>query len=119
MTCILPTHDIKRPFIHKPLFHPLKWGSFYFVVKTGLSADTTRKCRMAKKNSEKLCSGRLASERLPKDQKTLITRQLIQDTRGSIKDGAATLRHKWRSLPEEGPPHVKLNTIKSQFEIYF
>ena len=23
-----------------------------------------------------------------------------------INDGAATLRHEWRSLPEEGPPHV-------------
>ena len=31
---------------------------------------------------------------------------LIQDTRGSINDGAATLRHVWRSRQEEGPPHV-------------
>ena len=29
-----------------------------------------------------------------------------QDTRGSINDDAAALYIEWRSLQEEGPPHV-------------
>ena len=39
-------------------------------------------------------------------------RHLIQDTRGSINDGAATLRNEWRSLHEEGPPHVNSDSIE-------
>ena len=34
-------------------------------------------------------------------------RHFIKDTRGSINDDAATLYSEWRSLQEEGPPHVK------------
>ena len=45
-------------------------------------------------------------------------RLLIQDTRGSINDGAATLRHEWRSLLEEGPPHVTINLLSIQIDKY-
>ena len=39
-------------------------------------------------------------------QRSRQKRQLNQDTRGSINDGAAALQNEWRSLPDEGPPHV-------------
>ena len=35
------------------------------------------------------------------------------DTRGSINDDAATLDTEWRSLQEEGPPHVTANGVGS------
>ena len=65
MTCILPTHDIKRPFIHKPLFHPLKWGEFLFRSKNWAQ------CRYHKKvpNGQKKTVTNFAPADWPKDPK--------------------------------------------------
>ena len=63
----------------------------------------------------KCCNQGSARLRNNQDRK----RQLIQDTRGSINDGAATLRNEWRSLQEEGPLHVNQIPIVILFYSYF